>query len=208
MENIYRCAALALFLVFNSLIYGQVGINTESPKTTLDLHKNALINRADGFMTIRITGNELKSKDDLYGKDHHSTLVYVTAAASPATEKTSYVTTPGFYYYNAEMAKWINMNVPKFFYMPSVYFDTSVLGTFTKDLYTSYKNQFSTPAVKSSGASGQIPVVGKNDLEYYITYLDSTVFKNVTIDEKGIMTYTIVDNSSDISFLNIVFVVK
>lgn len=208
MENICRRASVALILLCNSLLYGQVGINTEEPKTTLDLHQNTMIDRPDGFMTIRISGNDLKSKDNLYGADHHSTIIYATSPASPTSLKTSNITTPGFYYYNSEISKWVNLNYPKFFYMPSVYFNTSTLGTFTQDLYSLYLDQFSNPAVKSTGSSGKIPVVGKNDLEYYITYLDDTVFKEVTVDENGLMTYTISDNASDISFLNIVFVVK
>lgn len=98
--------------------------------------------------------------------------------------------------------------MPKFFYMPSILFDTTSLGARSKDLYQLYYNQFTTPQVFSAGASGKIPVLGRNDLEYYITYFDTNVFTGVTVDANGVMNYTVSNNATDASFMNIVFVVK
>lgn len=200
-----------LFLTFvltTILSNAQVGINTQDPKATLDIQKGALTTSVDGLITTRLTGNELKNKDSYYGTDQNSTVVYVTALPSPTTTKTSNITTTGFYYYNSSLSKWMALNLPKFFYMPSIYFDTTTLGTFTKDLYQLYYDQFNTPAIKSTNSLGKVPVIGRSDLEYYITSLDTTVFTSVTINDSGVMTYTISNNASDISFLNIVFVVK
>lgn len=188
-------------------IYGQVGINTTSPKSTLELNKSATTS-AEGLLTVRMSGTELASRDNLYGADQNSTVVYVTAVPGSSTPKTSNITTPGFYFYNNAISKWVGLRMPKFFYMPSILFDTTTLGAKTKDLYQLYYDQFNTPQVSSTGASGKIPVLGKNDLEYYITYYDTNVFTNVSIDANGFMNYTVTNNATDASFMNIVFVVK
>ncbi|WP_294198482.1 hypothetical protein [uncultured Chryseobacterium sp.] len=198
-------STLTLMAVFQ--IYGQVGINTTSPKSTLELNKSATTS-AEGLLTVRMSGTELASRDNLYGADQNSTVVYVTAVPGSSTPKTSNITTPGFYFYNNAISKWVGLRMPKFFYMPSILFDTTTLGAKTKDLYQLYYDQFNTPQVSSTGASGKIPVLGKNDLEYYITYYDTNVFTNVSIDANGFMNYTVTNNATDASFMNIVFVVK
>ncbi len=198
-------STLSLFLI--SYMSGQVGINTNTPKSTLDISKSATAT-PDGLLTVRMTGTELAAKDNLYGADQNATVVYVTAVPGTSTSKTSNITTPGFYFYNSSISKWVGLSMPKFFYMPSILFDTTTLGAKTKDLYQLYYDQFTSPQVSSTGASGKIPVLGKNDLEYYITYYDTNTFSNVSIDASGFMNYTVSNNATDASFMNIVFVVK
>lgn len=197
-----------LFIFFSCLNTAQVGINETSPKVTLHVKQSPSASIADGFLTVRMTGTQLANKDNLYGVDQNATVVYVTAVPTTSTAKTSNVTRTGFYYYNSSISKWIALNMPKFFYMPSILFDTTTLGNKTKDLYQLYYNQFNTPAVSSSGAFGKVPVLGKNDLEYYITYYDTAVFSNISIDANGLMSYTVNSDATDSSFMNIVFVVK
>lgn len=199
---------ILLALFGTSLLSAQVGINNESPKANLDITKSAIATQPDGLITPRLTGDELKAKDALYTTDQNSTVVYATAPVTTASTKTSNVTTPGFYYYNSAISKWVGLTMPKFFYMPSVYFDTTTLGAFSKDLYQLYFDQFNTPAVKNPSASGKIPVVGRADLQYYITSLDAAVFGPVTITDTGVVNYTVKANANDGTFLNIVFVVK
>ena len=134
-----------------SHINGQVGINTNTPKATLDLNKTAA-STPDGMLTVRMTGTELAAKDNLYGADQNSTVVYVTAVPGTSTSKTSNITTPGFYFYNNSISKWVGLRIPKFFYMPSILFDTTTLGAKTKDLYQLYYNQFTAPQVSSTVA--------------------------------------------------------
>ncbi|WP_010249477.1 hypothetical protein [Myroides injenensis] len=126
---------------------------------------------------------------------------------------------PGFYYNDG--TKWQQMvtsdnKAVKFFYMPSIVFDTSTLASdLTKDLYAEYKKQFALQGnvVISSGApdkdQGGIPHFTKpEDLFYYVTDYDTSVFENISISEKGIMKYDIKSNGSPYSIMNIVFVVK
>lgn len=194
-------------LVTISFLSGQVGVNTSTPKATMDLNKSALTS-PEGLLTVRMTGTELASRDNLYAVDQNSTVVYVTAVPGTPTSKTSNITSPGFYYYNNAILKWVGLTMPKFFYMPSILFDTTSLGAKSKDLYQLYYTQFTSPQVFSTGASGKIPVLGRNDLEYYITYYDTNVFTSVRIDANGLMNYNVSNNATDASFMNIVFVVK
>jgi len=116
---------------------------------------------------------------------------------------------------------------PRFFYMPSVVFDTSVTGGgLSRNLYQDYVDQFSgTPLdiahgasgssmpyngglVGSTGAPAQIAVYESDELYYYITYFDEAVFSGLSINADGVLTYNIDSNASDVSYMNIVFVVK
>lgn len=191
-----------------SFLNAQVGINTTTPKSTLDVAKTSNTSTPEGFLTVRITGQELATKDNLYGTDQNSTTVYVTAVPTAPTTKTSNITSPGFYYYKSSISKWVGLTMPKFFYMPSILIPTTTLGSTTRDLYNDYFLQFNQPAVSSTGSAGKIPILERGDLEYYVTYLDSTVFTNVTINNQGVMSYTVANNANENSFMNIVFVVK
>jgi len=99
--------------------------------------------------------------------------------------------------------------MPKFFYMPSIVFDISVVGTFNRNLYNEYINQFGSPMVISSGSTEGIPTLLASQLEYYITYYDTNIFDNLAIDQNGVLTYRVKNsNASEKTFMNIVFVVK
>lgn len=199
-------------LISTFYAHAQVGINTTSPSTTFDVSKSSVATVADGVLVTRISGDELKAKDANYGTNQHATLVYVTSIPTTASTKTSNIRTPGFYYYDNTISKWVgafrNNNFPKFFYMPSVLVNTSTLGTKTMDLYNLYYTQFNTPPVKSTGSTGSIPTLLKNELEYYVTYYDTALMDTVTINADGLMSYNVIGNASDASFMNIVFVVK
>lgn len=126
---------------------------------------------------------------------------------------------PGFYYNDG--TKWQQMvttdnKAVKFFYMPSIMFDTSTLtpqGTFVeKDLYLEYKNQFTLAgqnSVRSTNAPLEIPYFPEaTDLYYYVTDYDASVFSEISIDANGLMKYRVIGNGSAYSIMNIVFVVK
>ncbi|QAA81263.1 hypothetical protein EI546_05765 [Aequorivita sp. H23M31] len=106
----------------------------------------------------------------------------------------------------------IKAAMPKFFYMPAIIFDTSVNGTFTRNLHSEYQAQFTGTGnptlVSSSGATNAIPTLPANELEYHITYYDTTVFANLSIDANGLLTYDIIGNATEASYMTIVFVVK
>ncbi|MVX37268.1 hypothetical protein [Myroides sp. LoEW2-1] len=131
---------------------------------------------------------------------------------------------------------WKNQNkvAPQFFYMPAVIFDTKSKGTkLSRDLYKEYVDQFTGGKVGvgnaeypiahgaggytmpytggivgSTDAPADIAVFDKGELHYYVTYYDTKVFANLSIDKDGKLTYDIIGNATPASYMNIVFVIK
>src|SRR5690606_1249190 len=106
--------------------------------------------------------------------------------------------------------KTVSAAAPKWFYMPSIVFDVSSNSTgLSRNLHQEYLDQYGTPQVSSAGASGSIPTFAPTELEYYVTYYDTAVFANVSIDANGVLSYDVINtNPTGYSFMNIVFVVK
>lgn len=60
----------------------------------------------------------------------------------------------------------------------------------------------------ASPSAGTLPIEAKTDLGYFITYYDAKVFKEVKVDNDGILTYKLVNtpaNLTEYSYMNIVF---
>lgn len=90
-------------VMFTAILHAQVGIGTENPKSTLDvvgIPNEAL--SVDGIMAPRLTGMQLKAKDNVYTTDQKGAIVYVTSGllVSDTTAKTINVTTEGYYYFD------------------------------------------------------------------------------------------------------------
>jgi hypothetical protein len=104
----------------------------------------------------------------------------------------------------------ITSKAARIFYPPSIAIDASANGAgFTENLYAQYIAQFGTPAVASTGAPAALPTYAANELYYYVTYADPTVFANMSIDANGVLTYDIIGQPTDYnSLINVVFVVK
>ena len=90
-------------VMFTAVLYAQVGIGTETPKSTLDVVgiPNETLS-VDGIMAPRLTGTQLKSKDNVYTTDQKGAIVYVISGllVSDTTPKTTNVTTEGYYYFD------------------------------------------------------------------------------------------------------------
>lgn len=94
-------------MLWATVAFSQVGINTETPYATLDVAASPdSLAVTDGFLAPRLTGNELKLKDNLYTINQHGTLVYVTAIPDPTTSKTAQIAGEGFYYYDSIEEAW------------------------------------------------------------------------------------------------------
>lgn len=114
--------------------------------------------------------------------------------------------------------------MPKFFYMPSLALPltedqadpdnfelyNSGTGVFTINLHAIYHQQFNTPMVSNPGSNNALPALQSNELNYHITYYDTTVFEQVTLSDAGILTYKIKPDAevTAVSFMNVVFEVK
>ncbi|MBJ7881648.1 collagen-like protein [Gelidibacter salicanalis] len=108
---------------------------------------------------------------------------------------------------------------PTFFYMPPVmiYTEASQVPageTFgTIDLYAEYQQQFGTPLVVNPGATTTIPVLPSSQLDYSVTWYDTTIFENVAVSDSGILTYSVKataapEDTSSPSEMTIVLTVK
>lgn len=77
-----------IFVVVSTFAFAQVGINTETPKATLDVVGTPTdLTKADGIIAPRISGNNLANKDALYTSAQTGTIVYVTSGVVVPTTK-------------------------------------------------------------------------------------------------------------------------
>jgi hypothetical protein len=105
----------------------------------------------------------------------------------------------------------ITSKAARIFYPPSIAVDASINGNFSIDLYAQYIAQYGTPTVASAGAPAAVPTYAANEIYYYVTFADPTVFNTATmsIDANGVLSYSIIGQPTDYNALiNVVFVVK
>lgn len=101
---------ISLNILFCSILFAQVGINTSTPQSTLDVvGKPSDSSIFDGIIAPRITGADLKTKT--YTAQQTGALVYVTAADPSPSGQTADVVSLGYYYFNgdATINKWIKI---------------------------------------------------------------------------------------------------
>ena len=100
----------------------------------------------------------------------------------------------------------------RIFYPPSIVIDASGgMGTSgSYDLYTLYKDEFTNAMVSSDPTNApSIPTYNADELYYYITKYDTSIFSNVQITSTGVLTYDVIGTpADDNTIFNVVFVVK
>ncbi|MGV4608694.1 hypothetical protein ACQ1R2_03350, partial [Ornithobacterium rhinotracheale] len=84
----------------------RVGINTTTPKATLDIGKGS-VDEAKGLLIPRLTADEVKTMTDAnkVGEDQNSLLLYVTEPFADSTNKAGkyeLIDQAGYYYYDAK----------------------------------------------------------------------------------------------------------
>ena len=85
----------------------QVGVNTTTPASTLDVVGDASkTSQLDGIIAPRIKGSELRAKT--YTAAQTGAIIYATEADSSPAGQTINVTGIGYYYFDGD--KWIKMN--------------------------------------------------------------------------------------------------
>lgn len=194
-SELRRTVSLIVAMVLIAMnLSAQIGVNTESPDQSAIVEMKS---DQQGLLLPTLTTNQKLAIPN----PAHSLLVYDTdlkcVSQNIGTEA---------------LPKWTCLSLPtnrKWFYMPSVNIVTTNLGTFTKNLYTDYKNQFTSPMYKSTGAVGSIksyPLA--TDLFYYVTHHDPAYITINSISASGVMNYTVNKNANFDTFINIVFVKK
>jgi len=217
-KNFYSVLVLAFFVLgVSKNANSQVTIGEiATPNTTLDVRgqaENTTI--ADGILTPKLTGDQLAAKI-AYGEAQNGALVYVTSAASPENQigETVNVKAPGYYYYfyDSDSGVWIALakEKPEWFYMPPSLINVEVGIEKTIDLYSEYSESITTGSIKSGGADFSTICLtdSRSDYDYYVVGYDENIFDNISISPAGVMTYDIVKEATDESYINIVFVRK
>ncbi|SDG61325.1 hypothetical protein SAMN05421825_3693 [Epilithonimonas hungarica] len=99
-------------VVAANFIFGQVGINNEDPKATLDVTaKTTDGTKPEGFIAPRLSGEEIKGKDAKYLAEQKGTIIYATSASSDAGvsgAKTINIAAEGYYYFDGSI--WQKFN--------------------------------------------------------------------------------------------------
>ncbi len=99
---------LSIALVAFGFTYGQVGVNTDSPNTTLDVNakrdeSGIIVDNSQhiGLQSPRLTRAELTNNTATYGTDQTAALVYVTDVSGGDTNiPRTHVDSPGYYYFD------------------------------------------------------------------------------------------------------------
>ncbi|MGH1517953.1 hypothetical protein [Chryseobacterium sp. JK1] len=153
-----KTTILLVSLFTGITVYSQVGINTNSPKATLDVTAKATDATAmDGLIAPRLTGAQLRSKT--YTADQTGALVYVTAADTAPAGQTINVTKIGYFYFDG--TKWVSNGTNTNLYNSD--------GTITGNRIVSMNSNI----LKFSGTDGTMKVDNEGESEFYITALNS-----------------------------------
>lgn len=109
-----KLLTLFLGLICSYSFYGQIGINTPSPKVTLEVTPKATDgSTSEGIISPRLTGNALHQADinGVYGYDQDGAIAFVTSAPSTGNRvgQTIDIDSRGYYYYDYPANKWIKI---------------------------------------------------------------------------------------------------
>jgi hypothetical protein len=211
---------LFIFLTcFSIAVKAQVTIGSGS-----EPHKDALLDlkqEEDGNSTrglimprVKLSSTELPAplSEHVAGMTVYNVEPNSTGAAQVYT---------GFYYNNGE--RWVRL-IPEntiFFYAPSIVVPTdinapgydAITEVFTLKLHEIYRGQFGMSDVTSSArnpAAGALPVMAKDQLDYFVTYYDNAVFSDVAVSNDGELTYKLRAGFAvtEKTFMNVVFKIK
>lgn len=102
-----------LAIITTSVIYSQVGIDTETPNATFDVVADPTdLTKPDGIIAPRLTGAELKDKDNSYNAEQNGAIVFVTTAVDAPTLRTVNITERGYYYFDSSrgtVGEWVKI---------------------------------------------------------------------------------------------------
>lgn len=102
MKKIIIC----FFIAASSAILAQTGINTETPKATLDVIAKKDILTLDGLLPPRLTRAELTEKGNtLYGMEQDGAIIYINdTSGGDKQSQREYIDSKGLYIFDADAA--------------------------------------------------------------------------------------------------------
>ena len=221
---------IATFMALGSVLayaqQGRVGINTTQPNATMQVVAGSGETKPGVIIpNVEKTGINVLEKGSDKDYFEESTLVYFKGDSSRKDEDVNStieeVSKKGFYYYDGK--DWVRVMQKAQIYLPSIVLKTTE-GSYTIDLYDVYLAQFrggvsaatntgtstssATTSFAKSSSNAILRVFEKTDLDYFITYFDSNVFSNVSVNANGVLTYDVTiagENAvSEDTFMNIV----
>ncbi|SHG16465.1 beta strand repeat-containing protein [Dysgonomonas macrotermitis] len=104
-----------ILLYFSGIVtlHAQVGINTETPKTTLHIIPSKTdATTAEGIIAPNLTRAQLISKDARYGTDQNGAIIYITAINGTVSTKTAKITEIGYYYFDGSLWQPFSSSTP------------------------------------------------------------------------------------------------
>ncbi|MEL6122585.1 MAG: hypothetical protein AAFR14_02600 [Bacteroidota bacterium] len=100
----------------------------------------------------------------------------------------------------------------RWFYAPAVTIDASALASGQQlDLHQEYIDQFTNIPVnqRSPGAPANLPVYAEDELDYIVTFFDSSILTNVSVTADGKLNYDIIKVPFDnYTIVNIIMLIK
>lgn len=104
----YKSLILVVLFLSHS-VFSQVGINNQTPKSTLDITANTTDgSKPEGIIAPRLTGDQIKLGDSNYTSAQSGAIIYATAAVTSASSKTANITSTGYYYFDGSL--WQKMS--------------------------------------------------------------------------------------------------
>lgn len=130
-----------LIILINTKFYSQVGINTQTPNSTLEVVGRPTVNdHFDGIIPPKITGDQLAIKN--YSALQKGAIVYVTKSASNLSGQVIHVVDEGYYFFNGMF--WNQLYKEPRFYDALIVLDESLaLNSITEQ--TSWNNYLPFP---------------------------------------------------------------
>lgn len=221
---------IATFMALGSVLayaqQGRVRINTTQPNATMQVVAASGETKPGVIIpNVEKTGVNVLEKGADKDYFEESTLVYFKGDSGRKDENVNStieeVSKKGFYYYDGK--DWVRVMQKAQIYLPSIVLKTTA-GSYTIDLYDVYLAQFrggvsaatntgtstssATTSFAKSSSNAILRVFEKTDLDYFITYFDSNVFSNVSVNANGVLTYNVTSSGenavSEDTFMNIV----
>ena len=190
-------------LLISTSLFSQVGINTETPMTTLDVSTKKIENNLDitqnyGLQAPRLTKAELVSLSSVYNTDHKGALIYITDITGTDTTSSSAqrvnIKSVGYYYFDG--AVWQKIQFQNIYTNDGAITDTfRNIRTYNSTSQQAAKVGFSGSLVNFTTTSkGRLPAfsfVGGEKTEIYLPN-DITIAEQ---DKRGEGSGTLFTNS-------------
>ncbi len=108
LKRMRTTCTVVLAVAFSNFAFSQVGINTVTPLTSLDVTAGKSDgSSAEGILPPRLTGDQIKMADSRYSAQHAGVMVYITAPVTAASAKTVNMTSVGMYIFDGNV--WMKM---------------------------------------------------------------------------------------------------